>query len=184
MHHYLKLPSIVLLAVATLLGACSSTPTANMDFDPAFNFSTVKTVAIQPFNRTLASTVVVSDMQVSRINATLTDELTRRGYQVVTDNAEADLLLSWHLVTQERTDVRSFNSSTRYNCWNCPSSSNISVRQYTQGTFIVDMIDPQRLQAVWRSIFESRLRDQPDPQRAAQNRQEAAQAIFADFPPK
>ncbi len=170
-------------ALALLLAACSSTPTATMDYDPSFDFSGAQKVFVLPFNRTEASTVIVSDMQVSRVNQSLSEELQRRGMQVVTNREEADLLLAWHLVTQERTDVRSFNSMTRYNCWNCPTSSNITVRQYTQGTFIVDMIDPAGGQAVWRSIFESRMRDQPDPARAAENRRQAVEAIFAEFPP-
>lgn len=179
-----KILSILFLGF--YLAACSSTPstpTANMDFNPSYDFSAVRKVAIQPINRTVASTVIVSDMQVSRINEAITRELTGRGYQVVQDNADADLLLAWHLITQERTDVRSFNTSTRYNCWNCPTSSNVSVRQFTQGTFIVDMIDPVALRSVWRSTFESRLRSEPDPARAEQNRREAATAVFAQFPP-
>ena len=168
-------------ACLLILAGCASTPTAQMDFDPGFDFSAVKTIAIQPIDRSVASTVIVSDMQVSRINEALTTELARRGYQVVDNNADADLLLAWHLITQERMDVRSYNTSIRYNCWNC--GSDIRVTQFTQGTFIVDLIDPARLQSVWRSVFESRLRDQPDPERAAENRRVAAQAIFAEFPP-
>lgn len=168
-------------ACLLILAGCASTPTAQMDFDPGFDFSGVKTIAIQPIDRSVASTVIVSDMQVSRINEALTAELGRRGYQVVDNNADADLLLTWHLITQERMDVRTYNTSIRYNCWNC--GSDIRVTQFTQGTFIVDLIDPRRLQSVWRSVFESRLRDQPDPERAAENRRVAAEAIFAEFPP-
>jgi hypothetical protein len=168
-------------ACLLILAGCASTPTAQMDFDPGFDFSAVKTIAIQPIDRTVASTVIVSDMQVSRINEAISDELGRRGYRVVDNNADADLFLTWHLITQERMDVRSYNTSIRYNCWNC--GSDIRVTQFTQGTFIVDLIDPTRLQSVWRSVFESRLRDQPDPERAAENRRTAAQAIFAEFPP-
>jgi hypothetical protein len=102
-------------------------------------------------------------MPVARINDELADELIRRGYQVVTDNAQADMYLVWHLVTQEKTDVRSYNSASYYNCWRCgPSSPNISVRQYTEGTFIVDMVDPVRNQSVWRSTIQSRLKSRPD----------------------
>ena len=98
-------------------------------------------------------------MPVARINDELADELIRRGYQVVTDNAQADMYLVWHLVTQEKTDVRSYNSASYYNCWRSP---NISVRQYTEGTFIVDMVDPVRNQSVWRSTIQSRLKSRPD----------------------
>jgi uncharacterized protein DUF4136 len=177
------------LCLALLLAACSSTPTATMDFDPGVDFSGVRKIAIQPIHRTVASQAVLSDMQISRVNQSLTAELKRRGFQVVQNNADADMLLAWHLVTQERTDVRTFNNSTRYNCWNCRgmgmgTSTNVRVRQYTQGTFIVDMIDPTRLQAVWRSVFESRMRDHSDPARATEARNEAVAAILAEFPPK
>ena len=177
------------LSLATLLAACASTPTATMDFNPSFDFSGVHKIAIQPIKRTVASQAVLSDMQISRVNESLTAELGRRGFQVVPNSADADMLLAWHLVTQERTDVRTFNNSTRYNCWNCRamgmgSGTNVTVRQYTQGTFIVDMIDPVGLQAVWRSVFESRMRGHSDPARAAEARDAAVAAVLAEFPPK
>ena len=180
------------LSLALVLAACGSTPTANMDFDPAFDFSGIRTFAIQPIHRTEASRAVLSDMQIGRVNASLTDELERRGFQVVDNNAEADILLVWHLVTQERTDVRTFNSSRRYRGWHSGprgwgtmgTNTNVTVRQYTQGTFIVDLIDPVKLQAVWRSVFESRMRDQSNPERAEEARNTAVAAVLAEFPPK
>jgi hypothetical protein len=172
------------LSLVLVLASCASTPpTAVMDYDRNFDFTQVRNIAIQPIDRMAASSVVISDMQVDRINQALTDELGRRGYQVVQDNAQADMLLSWHLITQERMDVRSYNTSTRYNCWSCSSGSNVRVSQFTQGTFIVDLIDPQSLRSVWRSTWQSRLRDQPDPEQAEENRRAAASAIFAQFPP-
>ncbi|GAB5451704.1 MAG: hypothetical protein Hals2KO_20320 [Halioglobus sp.] len=174
------------------LAACSSTPTADADFDDSYDFSGVQKIAIQPFDRTATASVVVSDIQVSRINKSIKEELQRKGFQVVDDSAQADMLLSWHLVTQERADVRSYNSVSAYNCWRCGPRygagvgvgvSDVSVRYYTQGTFIVDMIDPVKLQSVWRSVFESRIRDNLKPEEAAENRRAAVQAIFAEFPP-
>ena len=185
----LKYRALLGLSLAIVLAACASTPTATMDFNPNFDFSGVHKIAIQPIERTVASQAILSDMQIDRVNESLTAELGRRGFQVVKNNADADMLLAWHLVTQERTDVRTFNTSTRYNCWNCRgmgmgSGTNVTVRQYTQGTFIVDMIDPVGLQAVWRSVFESRMRDHSDPARAAEARDAAVAAALAEFPPK
>jgi hypothetical protein len=170
-----------------LVSACSSTPTATMDFDPGFDFSGVRKIAIQPLDRTVSSTEDVSDIQAGRLNQSLTDELSRRGYEVVSDNADADMLLTWHLVTQERTQIRSYNAmSARYtSCWQCGPTSNGSVRvtQYTRGTLIVDLIDPVRMQSVWRSVIESRLREQRDLEQAAETRRTAVDAIFVGFPP-
>ena len=175
------------LGVLALVTACASTLEATTDFDQQFDFSKVRKLAIQPVERASLSAIRISDMQISRIDEALTNELERKGFQVVSNNSEADVFLTWHLVTEERTDVRTYNSMSYYNCWRCgPSVSDVSVRQYTQGTFIVDLIDPARNQSVWRSIIESRLQSSPpDPASAEANarRAEAAKAIFAQFPP-
>ena len=184
-------PSSAVLAawlfITLAVTGCSTPLTATVDHDPNFDFSQVRRIAIQPVDRTVVTTVVISDMQVERINEAFTRELNRRGYEVVQDNAEADMLMTWHLVTQERMDVRTYNTmSARYtSCWHCGpgTATDVRVRQYTQGTLIVDLIDPERLQSVWRSIIQSRLRDQSDPEQAAERRREAAAAIFAEFPP-
>jgi hypothetical protein len=40
------------------------------------------------------------------------------------------------------------------------------------------------MQSVWRSIFESRMREQRDLEQAAETRRTAVEAIFAEFPPQ
>lgn len=167
-----------------LLTACASTLEANMDFDEQFDFSKVRKIALQPVDRTALSVINISDLQVARIDEALAEGLARKGYEIVDSNIEADMYLTWHLVTEERTDARVYNSMSYYNCWRCgPSVSDVSLRQYTQGTLIVDMIDPERNQSVWRAVIESRLQPQPDPDKAAQRRENAANAVFAGFPP-
>ncbi len=179
-----SLQALAALFLLALVTACATPIEATADFDDQFDFSKVRNIAIQPVERVSLSAIRISDMQVARIDQALADELDRRGYKVVADNSQADLLLTWHLVTEERTDVRTYNSMSYYNCWRCgPNVSDVSVRHYTQGTFIVDLIDPMRNQSVWRSIIESRLQSQPDPERSEERRREAATAIFAEFPP-
>jgi hypothetical protein len=175
------------LFLILLVGACTTTPlTATSDFDTSYDFSGVRKIAIQPINRTPASVAILSDMEITRIHEALHYELERRGFEVVQDYTRADMLLVWHLVTEERTDVRSFNTSANYNCWSCGSmgGTDIRVQQYTHGTFIIDMIDPARLQSVWRSIFESRMHSESDPASEAEFRRAAAVAVLENFPPK
>jgi hypothetical protein len=184
---FFKCRTLLLVFFAVLFAACSGTPTtpaANTDFSQNFDFSRVKNIAIQPIDRAVLSTIMVSDIQITNINQAITDELAHRGFKVVQSNADADLLLTWHLVTKERTDVSSYDTSTRYNCWNCRAGpAEVSATYVTQGTFIVDMVDPVRLQSVWRSVFESRLSGQPNAAEAEANRRGAASAVFARFPP-
>lgn len=178
--------TVIALLPALLLSACTSTTQleANTDFDSAFDFSGVRKIAIQPVQRMNAAAIQISDMDVNRLNRILADELTGKGFEIVNDNSEADMYLSWHLVTQEKTDVRSYNSMSYYNCWRCgPGVSDISVRQYIVGTLIVDMIDPDRGQSVWRSMVQSKLSSKMDAEKGRALRLEAGRALFAEFPP-
>ncbi|WOJ93053.1 DUF4136 domain-containing protein [Congregibacter variabilis] len=173
-------------ALAFLLNGCVSTSLeAVSDFDTKFAFDEVRSFAILPIDRTSAAEKLISDMQVDRINEALTRELETRGYSVVADRETADVYLAWHLVTREKTDIRSYNAASAYNCWRCgPPVSDVSVRQFVQGTFIVDLIDPERSRSVWRSTIQSELATNPDPKDAAKNRAIAAKAVLAPFPPE
>ena len=178
---------LVVLVASVLLGACASTPEAVVDHDPDFNFSKVNRIAIVPLNRNVTPQTAISDMEAGRINTSLSSALADRGMQTTTDFEAADMFLTWHLVTQERTDIRTYNTmSARYSrCWSCPPSTtqNVRVRQYTQGTMIVDLLDPGTGNSVWRSIFETRLGSNMTAEDRAELRETASRALFAEFPP-
>lgn len=174
-------------ALIVLVSACSSTPTAVVDHNPEFDFSGVQRVAILPLNRDVTPQTAISDMQAVRMNSSLAGAMTARGLTVVDDPANADLLLTWHLVTQERTDVRTYNAaSARYTrCWSCAptNSPSVTVRQYTRGTLIADLIDPSAGLSVWRSVVESRLPSNMNQDNVAELRDTATAALFVEFPP-
>ena len=178
--------SMLALFLGLVLAGCAGSPLkAVSDYDQNFDFSTVRSITILPIDRSSATDVLISDLQVDRINAALAAELQNRGYTVVETRDAADAYLSWHLVTRERTDIRSYNMTSAYNCWRCgPPVADVSVQQYTEGTFIADLIDPGRNRSVWRSTIQSRLKAQPDPEEARDNREKAARAVFSQLPPQ
>ncbi|MCB1705087.1 MAG: DUF4136 domain-containing protein [Halioglobus sp.] len=159
------------IGLAVLLAACAGLPTglkATTDYNHSYDFSRIHKVAIQPIPRDTLSTMMTSDEQINRINTALTAELRRRGFEVVASNAEADIFLSWKFLPPEKDEVATFDPATQ---------------QITGGTLIVSMIDPLSLQSVWRATIHSNMRSQPDTEEAARYRQQAAQAVLAQFPP-
>lgn len=162
----------LLPVVLALLQACINTPTGSglsVDYDRDYDFGTVNSIAIQPIARDTLATMLISDQQISRINGALSEELTRRGFAVVMDNADADMFLSWRFIHENTSTLSPFDPGTP---------------QSPQGTLYVNMIDPVVLQSKWRASFHSDLRDQPETPEAAQYRRAAAQAILAEFPPR
>jgi hypothetical protein len=161
------------------LAACSTSSPADtaMTYDQHFSFTDVHKIYIEPSSRTDAATITVSDGQIARIDDALAQELTRRGFEVVASSRQADLLLTWYLVTRDQ--VRASASD----CDGCDMTAEGGAR-YAKGTLIVDMTDPMRNQPVWRSVLQTELTAQPGSASAEQARQAAAAAIFAHFPPQ
>lgn len=182
---------------ALILAACASAPPEpDIDFMPDYNFAKVSKIAFYDESGQVSgdNPMQLSDMQVDRIDEALEFALQGRGITIVKNPAEADLLLSWHLVTQNKTDVRTYETPTygasygryggynrysMYNCWNC-TNTEVRVSNYTEGTFIIDMIDPKLKKSVWRSVTQSKLKGEPSESR--ENHIEAANRILGTFP--
>jgi len=197
---YPTLRILAYLAVGILMSACASgPPKPTVDYKADYDFRAVKKIAFyhESGQVTGDNPLQLSDMQRDRIDEALSFALTDKGFQIVNNAAQADLLLSWHLVTQQKTDVRTwetpamgyggyhgrYNRYSAYNCWSCaPTRTEVSVQNYTQGTFIVDMIDPRMHKSVWRGITQSRLKGKQNSDQGKYNA--AATAIFASFPPQ
>jgi hypothetical protein len=192
--------SLTLSLILGLITACASTPPApDVDYKHSYDFSQVRTFAFQSGSGTASGNsarAFLSDMEVNRINDAIADALELKGMKMVDDAFQANVLIAWHLVAQEKTDVRTYNTgpsygggygsyggynrSSMYNCWNC-GGTQVSVRNYTQGTFIVDIIDPSLNQSVWRAVIQSKLKEKANPDQQAYNA--SAQRILAAFPP-
>lgn len=172
------LPRALLVLLLLPLAAACSTPTNKVEttFSHQYDFSAAHNIAIEPFSRTDPATITVSDGQIARINEAITDELRRKGYQVVKDNRQADLLLTWYLITDDGPGAGSAS------CRGCDTYAGSG--RYGKGTLIVDMTDIMRNQAVWRSVLKTQLRVTTDPTELERERELAAQALFADFPPQ
>ncbi len=157
---------LVIAAALMVLQACTIfvPPKASVDYKKGFDFGAVERIAFAEHAVTAGEDASV----VSAVHAGLRDALADKGIEVVDDPQQAQLMLSWHLVTSEAKDVRSYNSEAYYRCWRCgPSKSDVEVQNITKGTFIVDMIDPGLSQSVWRGVMQDRMNpDASDAQRA------------------
>ncbi|MCR9184264.1 MAG: DUF4136 domain-containing protein [Halieaceae bacterium] len=194
--------SLASVAIVLLAACASAPPTPSVDYNAAYDFDAVKTVALYRAAETAPGEdpLKMSDMTRDRIESGLRSALTARGFTLVNSVEEADLLLSWHLVTEDKMDVRSYevpsattmgmygpgfyryNTYSMYSCWSCMSSrTEVSVHEYTQGTFVVDMIDPEQQRSVWRSVTTSRLKGELGREQSKYD--EAANLVLGSFPP-
>lgn len=198
----------LLIAMSVFLAACATGPrTPVVDYRNDYNFNEVKKVAFHRESGMVSgdNPELLSDMQRDRVNQAVGGALRNRGFEVVNNVGDADLLVSWHLATQHQTDVhqtgnfgfglgygrgyRYGNVGYRYGghydpfaCGYGGGFNDVYVQNYTKGKFIVDMIDPDTDKSVWRGITQSRLRDDPTIEQEKYN--ESATFMFSTFPPQ
>ena len=185
--------TLILLAVA----ACATKPPEPVvDFAPDYDFGQSKTIGFYALSGEVTGNnpTELTDFQRDRIDAALKAALEAKGFTFVDRTADADLLLSWHLNLMDKTDVKTYNSPSygasmgysRYNryamysCYNCMNQTDVRVSEYTQGTFIIDMIDPDENASIWRSVTQSKLKEETIRDQAALD--SAAVRVLAAFP--
>jgi hypothetical protein len=185
--------TLILLAVA----ACATKPPEPVvDFAPDYDFGQSKTIGFYALSGEVTGNnpTELTDFQRDRIDAALKAALEAKGFTFVDKTADADLLLSWHLNLMDKTDVKTYNSPSygatvgysrynryaMYNCYNCMNQTDMRVSEYTQGTFIIDMIDPDENASIWRSVTQSKLKEETIRDQAALD--SAAVRVLAAFP--
>ena len=194
----MTLNRIVFLSLATLVlaGCATKPPEPVVDFAPGYSFSEQQTIAFYALSGEVTGNNPndLTDFQRDRINAALQSALEAKGFVFVDKTTDADLLLSWHLNLMDKTDVKTYNNPSygasvgysrynryaMYNCYNCMNQTDVRVTEYTQGTFIIDMIDPDENASVWRSDTQSKLKEDTIRDQEALNA--AAVSVLADFP--
>ena len=194
----MTLNRIVFLSLATLVlaGCATKPPEPVVDFAPGYSFSEQQTIAFYALSGEVTGNNPndLTDFQRDRINAALQSALEAKGFVFVDKTADADLLLSWHLNLMDKTDVKTYNNPSygasvgysrynryaMYNCYNCMNQTDVRVTEYTQGTFIIDMIDPDENASVWRSVTQSKLKEDTIRDQEALNA--AAVRVLTDFP--
>lgn len=193
-----RIQQLAFTLTISVLGACASgPPVADVDYDPAYQFTDVKKIAFYAKSGKTSGTnpTRMTDFQKERVDSGLRRALESRGFEVVDQSAEADLLISWHLNTVEKQDIRTtsspnygmsmgysrYNRYAMYSCYDCFGTTDTRVTEYTQGTFIVDMIDPQKRESVWRSVTQSKLKGEALKDQAKID--QGAMIVLKGFPP-
>lgn len=176
---------IVVLCLALGLMACASAPPKPVfDYNPDYDFYTIKTYAFAP-----GESVGLTGLVGSRVEQAIVDEMERLNIKLV-DAKEADTLVRFMVITQNKQDVRTYSShygGGGYRCWRCSGYSNrtteVQVINYTEGTLVIDMIDPQSKRGVWHAISRGKVSKSKSPEEREQRVSEVVGSMFAEFPP-
>lgn len=176
-----------LLSFVTVLGACTSTPNVSTDYNPAFDFAGKHSFALLRPSSTGNGVAQSNDLLNNRIESAITTTLSARGFKVV-EPAQADMLVSFFVTSQSKTDIRTYNDGFSYRrCWSISCNTmatTVDVRNYEEGTLFIDFIDPATRQLQWRGMVSKRLSSKRTSAERDKLVRESVEAVLATFPPK
>jgi hypothetical protein len=150
------------LMAVTLVG-CATGPRFVTNADPDADFAQFRTFTFEEKLGTDRADGTRTLLSHHLIEST-TAELQARGY--VLGDQTADLTLNFYVSTQEKLDVRQVPApgwggfyGYRYGLYGVWYGYDTEVRQYTEGTLAVDVIDTRKKQLVWEGAVVGRVRD-------------------------
>ena len=139
--------SIVLAFIATLfLGACASGPQIASNVNPGTDFRAFETYNFMQPLGTDRSNGVRTPIS-SRLIASMDREMAARG---LTKSDDPDILVDFSVVAQDRIDIRQTPTHTTarrshwHHPWNTWPTYQTTVRQYTEGSLVIDLIAPKQ----------------------------------------
>lgn len=173
-----KTTAALSLALATLIQACAG-PKVIANYDRAADFGAYRTYG---FSAQLATDDGDTTTLLSKfLKAAATRELEARGY---TASDEPDLVVNFNVSSQQKTEVTetptAYYGYRRYG-WGMGGAYETSVRQYTEGTLNVDLVDRARNELVWEGAYVGVVTDAMR-ENLQQTCDEAVAEVFGAYP--
>lgn len=170
----------VLLPV--LLMSCSTMKVV-VDYDDQVNFSSYKTFHFVAPKKMQAQqkqkpAVIRDPIFVKQANREIGDVLVKKGFQKADAPKQADFVVAFYATARNKAQITppTYHIGRFGRRWVTPGH----VYNYKQGTLIVDIVDREKHELVWRGVGSGVL-DRSDPRK---NLLKSVEKVLAKFPPK
>ena len=174
----MKVLRAVLTGSLLMLPAMAVAQDVKVDFDKAFNFSTVKTYSIR------IGTTWGNDLSQRRVLTEFDEAIAAKGWKKVPE-ADANIQVVLHGATQTKHDASTFYSGMGgygYRSFGGGTgTASTVVSEYRVGTLVVDMFDAKSKNLVFRGTAEDEISDNPE--KNAKKLEKASAKMFKNFPP-
>ena len=189
----MKLYKILFTAILTIwLAGCSSL-SVNYDFNQQTDFSKLKTYDWLPFP---------ADMKVDELNRTrfiTAVDNNLAGKDFSQNSSSPDFLIATHFGKEKKVDITNWGYSYAPNSYytgygyrypgrygyagGYASTGGVSGYEYEQGTLILDFVDANTKQLIWRATAQGIVSQASTPEKQTAKINDAVEKILASFPP-
>ena len=179
------------LATAAFLAGCGGGIKIDTDFDPQADFASMETYAWAQRTPTGDDDPRVYNAIVAgRIKAAVDDALQSKGFRLVTSSP--DVLVAWHGAINGKMRYETISNDYGYGWgrygrggWHAgTTTSRTEVREWDEGTLLIDFVDPGTEELVYRTVGQAKISEaRRTPEESQQRANEVVLKLLADFPP-
>jgi len=169
-----------LAIVAIAAAAACSTLSTTADYDPKTDFTKFKTFAWHDDQS------IKDPLVARRVQSAIETTLAAKG--MTRNDANPDLWVAVHGRLSEQTQIRTYDTGWGYGYgwrgYGGMGMTTSTVEQIPVGTLIVDLVDAQKKELVWRGTGSDTLNPQRSPEEREKKLQEAIAKMLENYPPK
>lgn len=170
------------LLLVLLVGALAVLPVlatrSSYDYDPEFDFSTLKSFAWKPRAKT-TRIERINPLVDKRVRLALEERLVEEGFTKGVKPEDADFLLVYHVSAREKLSVHHFGYGAPY-WW----GRHATVSSWTEGTLILDIFSAKSGELIWRGWVSQTVSRSSSPEKADRRIRRAVKKLLRDFPPE
>ena len=171
---FISLTFLMLIAGILLVGC--STISVNQDYDPGYDFSKLKTFGFIP----ISPEAGIDQINANRFGDAIKNEMTAKGYTV---SEKADFGVAILFGKETKTNITTYGYGYGPYWGRYGGTTNVDVSQYDEGTLIIDIIDLNKKELVWRGTGTGAINPNATVEERTANINNAVAQILAQFPP-
>lgn len=178
MKNFISILSVFALSLI-LLSGCGTSISVNQDYDPAYDFTKLKTFGFIP----ITSEAGIDQLNADRLGEALKTNLTAKGFTL---SEKADFGIALFFTKSTKTDISTtggYGYGYGYGYRGYGGVGYTDIYQYDEGTLVVDFIDMAENKLIWRGIGSGVMSDNPSVEERTANINYAVSEILAQFPP-
>ncbi|KEQ16723.1 DUF4136 domain-containing protein [Endozoicomonas numazuensis] len=185
-----KLKQLLIVIIAVAVTGCSS---QRLDWD--YNNTPAATQSMKdwktyawlnkPGENNKVEGYHIDGLMDMRIRAAITRDLQARGYREVTAGDHPDFLVNYLTTTRTRRELDQITTSMGYGwgAWGMGATTETRVRDYQEGSLIIDVVNPKNHELEWRGRSTSRVVRSATPEDRTEKVNTAVKGILDGFPP-
>lgn len=167
-----------------LISACSSGKKAGVVYHNKFDFSLVKSYSLYGRNSAFSDTQSLLDTRRNAIEIAIERTMTKKKFSYA-EVTQADVIVTYHVFNGQHGEYSDYNKAVNF-CTHCLRATAWQTeRQYSsvsQGSLVLDIVDPKQNRSVWRSIYPLNIKDKDNSAKTNDKIKQAITTMLTQYP--